>query len=125
MSHLKTNNSISVRKDFPFQSSTTHRSPGFENGDELNFGYEARSIKRKFRNEVFNFFVESFYLKEKVHIKEFLEDLERNIIVKTLTKFNGNQKHTAKYLGLKYTTLNKKVKKHNIHFCKHPIEELF
>jgi len=125
MSHLKTNNSISVRKDFPFQSSTTHRSPEFENGDELNFGYEARSIKRKFRNEVFNFFVESFYLKEKVHIKEFLEDLERNIIVKTLTKFNGNQKHTAKYLGLKYTTLNKKVKKYNIHFCKHPIEELF
>lgn len=124
MAHLKTNNSISARKDFPLQSPATHRSPGFENNDELNLIYGDRSIEKNFRNEVFKFFVEYFYLKEKVHIKEFLEDLERNIIVKTLTKFNGSQKHTAKFLGLKYTTLHEKVKKYNIHFRKQIVEEL-
>ncbi len=115
---------MSARKDFPLQSAITHRSSDLENRDELNLIYEVRSIERKFRNEVFNFFVDYFCLKEKVQLKQFFEDLERHILVKTLAKFNGNQKNTAKFLGLKYTTLHEKVKKYHIQFRRQPIEEL-
>lgn len=124
MDQIKTNNSMSARKDFPLQSAITHRSSDLENRDELNLIYEVRSIERKFRNEVFNFFVDYFCLKEKVQLKQFFEDLERHILVKTLAKFNGNQKNTAKFLGLKYTTLHEKVKKYHIQFRRQPIEEL-
>jgi DNA-binding protein Fis len=40
--------------------------------------------------------------------------LERNVIVKTLSAFNGHQAKTANYLGLLATTLSAKMKKHGI-----------
>lgn len=95
-----------------------------------NFGFRRiyigdrfRSVEKRFREKALNFFVDYFCLKNNFGLKEFLEILERNIIVRALSKFNGNQRHTARYLGLKHTTLNQKVKKYNIHFRKQPITE--
>jgi DNA-binding NtrC family response regulator len=49
-------------------------------------------------------------------IKEFLDDLERRLIVRMLFRSNGNRREAAKLLGIKYTTFHEKLKKHNIHF---------
>lgn len=95
-----------------------------------NFGFRGKYIgdrfklvEKRFREEALNFFVDYFCLKNDVDLKEFLENLERNILVKALSRFNGNQRRTARYLGLKHTTLNQKVKKYNIHFRKQPFTE--
>lgn len=88
-----------------------------------SIGFRFRSVEKRLRREALNFFVDYFCLKSGVHLKEFLENLERNIIIKALSRHNGNQKQTAEYLGLKYTTLNEKVKKYHIHFLKQPSQE--
>jgi len=49
-------------------------------------------------------------------LKEFIEELERRLIIWTLFRANGNRKQVAKLLGIKYTTLHEKLKKHNIRF---------
>lgn len=67
------------------------------------------------------FLIENVFLKDSKNLKEFIEEVERAIIIKTLAKFNGNQRETAEFLGIKYTTLNEKVKRYNIYFRKEPI----
>ena len=47
-------------------------------------------------------------------LKQMMEDLERMIIVKVLSKVNGHQRRAAKILGLKPTTLFEKAKRHRI-----------
>jgi len=79
--------------------------------------------EHKFRKTIVNFFVEYFYMDEKVHLKDFMDSLERAILIKMLSKFNGNQRNTAKFLGLNHTTLNQKIKRHNIRFRKTAISE--
>ena len=44
-------------------------------------------------------------------LKEFLANIERNLIVDTLEKTKGDQKRAAEILGLKYTTLHEKIKR--------------
>jgi len=121
MTHSKVDNSILTSKSLQFPTPSFNKSSGQANALQSNFNLQIRPIEKKFRTEIFNFFIEHFYLKEAVQLKEFLENLERNILIKTLTKFNGNQKNAAKFLGLKHTTLHEKVKKYNIHFRKEPI----
>jgi DNA-binding NtrC family response regulator len=53
---------------------------------------------------------------ESLSLKEFMDDLERRLIVRMLFRANGNRREAAKLLGIKYTTLHEKLKKHNIHF---------
>ena len=84
----------------------------------LDFIIPDKQNERKFIKAVVNFFVEYFYMKKKVHLKEFMDSLERAILIKILSKFNGNQRDTAEFLGLNHTTLNQKIKKHNIRFRK-------
>lgn len=69
----------------------------------------------------FNFFIDYFYMQENVSLKDFMNSLERAILVKMLSRFNGNQKETASFLGVNHTTLNQKVRKHRISFFKRPI----
>jgi DNA-binding NtrC family response regulator len=57
-------------------------------------------------------------MNEKIYLKDFIESLERAILIKMLCKFNGNQRDTAEFLGLKHTTLHQKIKKYNIQFRK-------
>lgn len=53
-------------------------------------------------------------------LRDFLDKLERAILVKALSIFNGNQKDAAAFLDMKYTTLHEKVKRHKIAFRKSP-----
>jgi len=54
-------------------------------------------------------------------LNDLLQDIERGIIVRALARSRGNQKEAARLLGLKYTTLNEKVKRHGIRFWKSPL----
>ncbi len=77
-------------------------------------------LEDKLKKDFFGLFVDLFY-QQSFNLKEFLEDLERCIILNALTKVNGNQKKAARVLGVKYTTLNEKVKRYNIQFQKNPV----
>lgn len=57
-----------------------------------------------------------------MQLKKVMQEVEKGIILKTLEKTGGNQRHAAKLLGLKYTTLNEKVKRYQIRFQKKPVD---
>ena len=54
-------------------------------------------------------------------VKELIGNVEKSILIRTLSQFNGSQKSAAKFLGIKYTTLNEKLKRYNIRFDKKPV----
>ncbi len=74
----------------------------------------------RFEQEIFRVFIEYARLYDGPRLKEFLENLEKTILSRLLQKFRGNQRRTAKYLGIKYTTLHEKVKRHQIQFRRQP-----
>lgn len=47
-------------------------------------------------------------------IKDFIENLEEEILIQALILFNGNQKQASKFLGLKPSTMCMKCKKYRI-----------
>ena len=47
-----------------------------------------------------------------------IRDFERQVISKALLVFNGNQRKVAAVLNMKYTTLNEKVKRLKLVYCK-------
>jgi DNA-binding NtrC family response regulator len=84
--------------------------------------HHTKKKEREFYEVFFDFFIDYFYIKENIELKDFMNSLERAILVKMLDRFNGNQKDTAFFLGVNHTTLNQKVRKHKINFFKRPIE---
>lgn len=106
--------SIESVKKFNIQKFVDKRLP-------MNFHNEVAN--KKFETDMLCFFIDQWILANNSSLKEFMNNLEREILVKTLSKFNCNQKQAAKYLGMNYTTLNQKVKKHNIHFSKKTVNE--
>ena len=74
------------------------------------------------RQILFDDFIEYFFMRQRRPLPEILNILEKAILIKVLSHVNGNQKDAAKFLDLKYTTLHRKIKKHNIKFLKNPIE---
>jgi DNA-binding NtrC family response regulator len=78
--------------------------------------------EKEFYEIFFDFFIDYFYMQENIDLKDFMNSMERSILINMLDKFNGNQKDTASYLGINHTTLNQKVRKHKISFFKRPIE---
>jgi len=74
----------------------------------------------KIRIEMYRLIVEFFCRNETLSLKDFIVNLEKCIILRSLSKVNGNQKEAAKFLGIKYTTLNEKIKKYKIDFKKSP-----
>jgi len=77
--------------------------------------------KDKLKMEIFDLFVELFCLDSPLLLKGLLDDVEKSIIIKILSKVEGNQKEAARLLGIKYTTLNEKVKRYKIRFQKSPL----
>jgi DNA-binding NtrC family response regulator len=71
---------------------------------------------------LFWLFIEYFFLSSRVPLKKLMDSVERNIIIRTLSKVNGNQKRASRVLGVKHTTLNEKIKKHKIHLSKRLVE---
>ncbi len=65
-------------------------------------------------------FIEYFFMSDDIPLKELIDSIEKSVILRTLSRVNGNQKEAAKILGVKYTTLNQKTKKYSIHFRKEP-----
>lgn len=57
-------------------------------------------------------------------LKKLMQEVEKGIIIRFLERTGGNQRNAAKLLGLKYTTLNEKVKRYQIRFEKKPIDML-
>jgi transcriptional regulator with AAA-type ATPase domain len=64
-------------------------------------------------------FIETMCGGDRICLKRLLETLERLIIIRELNRCRGNQRTAAVHLGLKYTTLNEKVKKHGLRVSKH------
>jgi len=67
---------------------------------------------------LFSLFLERVCINESVPLGVLMNTVERNIIIRTLSMVDGCQKEAAKILGVKYTTLNEKVKKYNIRIRK-------
>lgn len=63
-------------------------------------------------------FMEYFFMSSGIPLKVFMGGVEKNIILRILSKVNGNQREAARILGVKHTTLNEKLKKYNIRFRK-------
>lgn len=76
--------------------------------------------ERTFRKEVFELFIQYFCIRQRVPLKELIESVEKSILLHALSQCNGNQKSAARFLGMKYTTLNEKLKRYNIQFYKKP-----
>ncbi len=74
--------------------------------------------EEKYGLNIIKLFIEYFCIKKRVPFKELISSLERMIIIRALSQFNGNQRKTAQFLGMKSTTLNEKVKRYNIHIQK-------
>ena len=93
----------------------------FPQTEKISPGYLDEWKERTFRKEVFELFVEYFCFRQKVPFKELIANVEKSILIRTLSQFNGSQKSAAKFLGIKYTTLNEKIKRYNIRFDKNPV----
>lgn len=74
--------------------------------------------KNRLKKRLFWLFMEYFFESSNIPLKNFMGKIEKNIILRTLYKVNGEQKKAAEMLGLKYTTLNEKIKKYCIRIKK-------
>jgi DNA-binding NtrC family response regulator len=89
-------------------------------------GDEGRLQKRSsLKKEDVDLFVEFFCREKPVFLKDLMDQIERCVIYKILCMTRGNQKQAAMALGIKYTTLNEKLKKYGIRFQKMPVENVF
>lgn len=81
---------------------------------------EESVYKQQSWKHLLNLAVENFFMIDSVALPEFIENLEKRIIIRALHNVNGSQKQAAKLLGMKYTTFHEKLKRYDIHFKKIP-----
>lgn len=108
---------------FQFQKLSLDKATDLSSEDSLEMVFPKESKIRDFKKEVFDHLFEMFFSHEGAPLPEIIADMEKSILLRTLDRFNGNLKDTARFLGIKYTTLHQKMKKYNICFHKHPISE--
>lgn len=89
-----------------------------ENIIEGREGEDEHSKKHRLKGKLFWLFMEYFFENSNIPLKNFMGKIEKNIILRTLYRVNGEQKKAAEILGLKYTTLNEKLKKYHIRIQK-------
>lgn len=75
--------------------------------------------------EVFDIFMELLCRDRPILLKELMDRIEKDLIVRSLRMAGGNQKQAAGILGVKYTTLHEKLKKFGIRFPKPPEDFAF
>jgi DNA-binding protein Fis len=81
-----------------------------------------QSNSRKQRIEgLFDHLLEEFLHRGEMPFKEFMTYVELSLLVLMLKKSKGNQRKAAEILGIGITTLNEKMKRHNICFRKIPV----
>ena len=61
-------------------------------------------------------------LEDGVTLREYISEVERQLLLETLDRVGGIQKRAAEVLGLKPTTLNEMLKRHGIRFGRRPSE---
>lgn len=91
-----------------------------ESAEKISPEYLDEWKERTFRKEVFELFIEYFCIRQRVPFKELIGSVEKSILIRVLSQCKGCQRSTAKFLGIKYTTLNEKLKRYNIRFDKKP-----
>lgn len=95
-----------------------------EDFDHENTGENDLSNDHQLKRRLFWFFVEFFFNSSNVPLKRFMSIMERNIILRALDKAGGDQKKAAEILGVKYTTLNEKIKRYQIRIQKLAVPEM-
>jgi DNA-binding NtrC family response regulator len=70
--------------------------------------------KKRFRADMLWLFVDYFCQERTLDLKELIEKLETGIILRTLSKKNGDQGEAAKALGLDDRTFSSKLKQYGI-----------
>ena len=114
---------IQVESDIAFFDERVRTNEDVLKGIEANIietiqDENEHSKKHRLKRKLFWLFMEYFFDNSDIPLKSFLGKIEKNIILRTLYKANGEQKKTAEILGLKYTTLNEKIKKYRIRIQK-------
>ena len=66
--------------------------------------------------KAFIFFLIYYRTNKGIGLKDFIDNLERIIITATMEMLHNHQRAVARFLGLKPTTLNEKIKKYDIKF---------
>lgn len=86
---------------------------------------ETAALSSTFKKEkidgLFDDLMEEFLHEGELPLKKFISYVEVSLIVSSLEKSKGNQREAAKILGVRYTTLNEKMKRYKIVFRKVPI----
>lgn len=75
----------------------------------------------KLRAQILSLALESFIEKDRVRLPDFMCIIEKRILIKVLAQCDGDVKKSARFLGIKYTTLHEKLKRHKISFRKQPV----
>ena len=117
---MQSNKTLPEQETIPFHNGLI--------GEDLFSGSEQTRIfndlsilgEKEFRKEIFNLFIEHYCLRQKVPLKDLIQTIEKTMLFQALSRFNGNQRETAEFLGVKHTTLNEKIKKYQIRFKKEP-----
>lgn len=114
---------IQVESDMAFFDEQVRMKEGALEEIEANIiesikGENEHSKKHRLKRKLFWIFMEYFFESSDISLKSFMGKIEKNIILRTLYKVNGEQKKAAEILGLKYTTLNEKIKKYRIRLQK-------
>ena len=73
-------------------------------------------MKTETEIEHFEPVIEHFCFEQNKPFKDLIDSFERAVLIMVLSRFNGNQRKSATYLGMKFSTLNEKIKRHNIQF---------
>lgn len=82
----------------------------FENPEKEDSSLSERRITMT----ILNMFIDYFCIEKRIPLKDLLDGMERIIIMRVLSLFDGNQKKAAKFLHIKPTTLCEKLKRYNI-----------
>ena len=70
--------------------------------------------KHEILEEIIHLYLLASLSEEDIQLKDFINDVEKNIIINVLKITWGNQKISADILGVKPTALFEKLKKYNI-----------
>ncbi len=83
--------------------------------------YPADSSDKNLNDETIHQFIDQFcvkQIKKRVPLKDLMNRIEKVILTKVLSRFNGNQKAASQFLRIKNTTLHEKMKRHKVSFAK-------
>jgi DNA-binding NtrC family response regulator len=77
-------------------------------------GPEPPERKAGLQRELLGLLIDTLCREKPINLKSTMETIEKGVILRALGASGGNQREAAQILGVKYTTLNQKVKKYRI-----------